>query len=176
MFELILQSSMANLLTFADMKILMVCLGNICRSPMAEGILRKKAESRELNLIVDSAGTGGWHVGQHPDKRAIQTAKEFGVDISRLTGRQFSEKDFDLFDRIYVMDASNYADVLAMTRNEQDRLKVDYLLNASSPGSSKDIPDPYYGGEDGFVKVFRMMDKACDGIIKELEQKLKIAG
>ena len=86
------------------MKILMVCLGNICRSPMAEGILRVKAEARGVKITVDSAGTGEWHVGQHPDKRAVQTAKEFGVDISRLVGRQFSAKDFDLFDRIYAME------------------------------------------------------------------------
>src|SRR5689334_17375007 len=109
------------------MKILMVCLGNICRSPMAEGILRKMAEARGINLTVDSAGTGGWHVGEHPDKRAVLTARKFDIDISRLTGRQFdAANDFDSFDRIYVMDASNYKDVLKMARNESDRLKVDY--------------------------------------------------
>jgi len=150
------------------MKILMVCLGNICRSPMAEGILRKKAEARGINITVDSAGTDGWHAGQHPDKRAVLIAKQYGVDISKLVARKFSVNDFDLYDRIYVMDASNYSDVLEMARNEQDRLKVDYLLNASSAGSNENIPDPYYGGEDGFIQVFRMIEKACDSIIEKL--------
>src|SRR6478672_6815898 len=109
------------------MKILMVCLGNICRSPMAEGILRKKAESKGLKVIVDSAGTGAWHAGENPDKRAVLAARRFGVDISKLVARQFHVSDFDDFDRIYVMDGNNYTDVLDLTRHEKDRLKVDYL-------------------------------------------------
>src|SRR5207247_1339714 len=102
----------------------MVCLGNICRSPMAEGILRHKVDALKLDVVVDSAGTGQWYVGQNPDKRAVQTANKFGVDISKLVGRQFSESDFDDFDRIYVMDHSNYADVIELARTMEDREKV----------------------------------------------------
>ena len=149
----------------------MVCLGNICRSPMAEGILRNKAENNGLNITVDSAGTGAWHVGENPDKRAVMTAKKFGVDISRLKARKFIDSDFDDFDRIYVMDASNYADVLETARDQKDKEKVDYLLNVSSPGLSLEVPDPYYGNGDGFVEVFRLLERACDGIIEELKQK-----
>jgi protein-tyrosine phosphatase len=150
------------------MKILMVCLGNICRSPMAEGILRKKAHDQHLDIIIDSAGTGAWHVGENPDNRAMQTAKNSGVDISMLVARQFSEIDFDDFDRIYVMDRSNYYDVANLARNEKDLQKVFYLLNADEPNSNREVPDPYFGHGDGFDKVFKMMDKACDAIIADI--------
>src|SRR5690242_5873245 len=103
------------------MKILMVCLGNICRSPLAEGILRDKLERKGLkHVVVDSAGTSDYHVGDHPDKRSIQNAKSHGIDISALVGRQFTVKDFDIFDRIYVMDSSNYGNVTRLARNEND--------------------------------------------------------
>jgi protein-tyrosine phosphatase len=156
------------------MKILMVCLGNICRSPMAEGILRKKAEIGKLNLTVDSAGTGDWHVGEHPDKRAVQTSHKFGVDISKLIARQFSETDFDDFDRIYVMDRSNFYAVIDLARTEEDKLKVELLLNADEPDSNREVPDPYYGAGDGFEKVFKMMDKACDAIIEEIKKSVSV--
>jgi protein-tyrosine phosphatase len=155
------------------MKILMVCLGNICRSPMAEGILRHKAHLSGLDILVDSAGTGKWHVGQNPDNRAVQTAHKFGVDISRLIARQFSDSDFDDFNRIYVMDQSNYADVIEMARTMEDRQKVFLLLNADEPESNREVPDPYYGGNDGFANVFRMMDKACDAIVEEIKGMAK---
>jgi protein-tyrosine phosphatase len=154
------------------MKILMVCLGNICRSPMAEGILRKKAEAANLKLIIDSAGTGDWHVGEHPDRRAVQTAGKFGVNISKLVARHFSESDFDDFDRIYVMDRSNYYAVLDQARTEEDKSKVDFLLNADQPGSNREVPDPYYGGSDGFDRVFTMMDNACNAIIEEIAKSV----
>jgi protein-tyrosine phosphatase len=153
------------------MKILMVCLGNICRSPMAEGILRKKIETRKMNVLVDSAGTGNWHVGEHPDKRAIQVAKKFDVDISGLIGRQFSVNDFEEFDKIFVMDRDNHRDVLSLAYNEAHKSKVDLILNADQPDSNRSVPDPYYGGEEGFINVFKMIDKACDTIVKELLQQ-----
>ena len=150
------------------MKILMVCLGNICRSPLAEGILRNKIEKHGLDVLVDSAGTGSWHVGEYPDMRAISVAKKFGIDISKLTGRQFSADDFDAFDKIFVMDHDNHRDVAVLARHETDLLKVDLLLNAGKPRSNRSVPDPYYGGEDGFVEVFKQIDKACDAIIAQL--------
>lgn len=150
------------------MKILMVCLGNICRSPMAEGILKQKAKDQGLHIIVDSAGTGGWHTGEHPDRRAVQTAKKFGVDISKQIARKFSEKDFDAFDFIFVMDHSNLRDVLTQARNEKDARKVKLLLELDEPGSNREVPDPWYGDDDGFTAVFKMMDKACDALVRSL--------
>jgi protein-tyrosine phosphatase len=141
----------------------MVCLGNICRSPMAEGILRSKIEARGLKVTVDSAGTGAWHAGEPPDRRAIHTAKKFGVDISKLTARRFSPKDFDDFDFIYVMDRSNLRDVLAVARSQEDIEKVKLLLDPEG-----EVPDPWYGGEEGFTDVFKMMDKAIDALAKKL--------
>ena len=150
----------------------MVCLGNICRSPMAEGILHKKAVDSKLDITIDSAGTGHWHVGENPDHRAIETARKFGVDISKLIARQFSESDFDDFDRIYVMDHSNYSDVIDYVRSEDDKLKVSLLLNADQPGSNRDVPDPYFGRVDGFDTVFIMMDKACEAIIADITKSV----
>lgn len=150
----------------------MVCLGNICRSPIAEGILNHKLADKNLSLSikVDSAGTINMHRGEHPDTRAINTAKKFGVDISKLIARQFVINDFDLFDRIYVMDTSNFRDVLSLARNDNDRNKVELLLNVANPDSNKSVPDPYYGGQEGFDKVFRMIEKACDKIVQSLEE------
>lgn len=156
------------------MKILMVCLGNICRSPLAEGILRNKIRVEADNypplrqIVVDSAGTGNWHVGEHPDKRAIQVAKKFGVDISNLTGRQFSVNDFDDFDKIVVMDHENFSDVLILARNKSDHAKVCLLLNADQPDSNRAVPDPYYGGADGFTQGYKLIEKACDALVEEL--------
>jgi protein-tyrosine phosphatase len=153
------------------MKILMVCLGNICRSPMAEGILRTKADEYQLKITIDSAGTGGWHAGEHPDKRAVQSARKFGVDISKLVARQFSKNDFDKFDRIYVMDNSNYNDVIDLARTEDDRRKVFLLLNADEPDSNREVPDPYYGGVDGFDRTFLLMEKACEAIVENIRRE-----
>ena len=146
------------------MKILMVCLGNICRSPMAEGILRKKIEEAGLSYTIDSAGTGAWHAGEHPDRRAVMTAKKFGVDISKLIARKFTAKDFEKFDRIYVMDLANLRDVLSLARTETDRKKVQLLLD-----NNLEVPDPWYGGDEGFTEVFNMMDKACDTLLIKLK-------
>jgi protein-tyrosine phosphatase len=154
------------------MKILLVCLGNICRSPIAEGILKHKLAERNLlgSVQVDSAGTINAHRGENPDSRAIATAKKYGVDISKLIARQFVINDFDFFDRIYVMDTSNLRDVLSLSRNDNDRNKVKLLLNSVYPNSNKSVPDPYYGGQEGFDKVFKMIENACDKIVQSFEE------
>lgn len=148
------------------MKILMVCLGNICRSPLAEGILREKVKGTEIE--VDSAGTSSYHVDEAPDPRAIQTGRKYGINISDLRGRQFTPDDFDRYDKIYVMDRSNYDNVLSLARNEEDRNKVDFLLNELEIGSNSEVPDPYFGGDSGFDNVYQMLDAATDRIIEKL--------
>jgi protein-tyrosine phosphatase len=148
-------------------KILMVCLGNICRSPLAEGIMRSKLSN---NFIVDSAGTGGWHAGELPDKRSIATAKNKGLDITNQRARQFKTSDFESFDYIYVMDNSNYKDVVALAPNEEAKSKVKLILNEIFPGENVDVPDPYYGGQDGFENVFNMLNEACDVIAGKLKR------
>ena len=148
-------------------KILMVCLGNICRSPLAEGIMRSKLSE---DFIVDSAGTGGWHTGELPDKRSISTAKNRGLDITNQRARQFKKSDFDTFDYIFVMDNSNYRDVLALAPNDVAKSKVKLILNEIFPGENVDVPDPYYGGQDGFENVFDMLDQACEEIARKLKR------
>ncbi len=151
------------------MKILMVCLGNICRSPLAEGIMRYKIKQNNLPVIVDSAGTISFHVGNSPDKRSILVAKNHGINISDLVARQFTVNDFDDYDKIFVMDSSNYSDVVSLARSKTDKEKVDLILNTTHPGKNKAVPDPYWGGEDGFEEIFRTLDDACDAIIKKLK-------
>ena len=146
-------------------KILMVCLGNICRSPLAEGIMRSKLSE---DFTVDSAGTGGWHAGELPDKRSIATAKNRGLDITNQRARQFKKNDFEIFDHIFVMDNSNYKDVLALAPNEEAKSKVKLILNEILPNENVDVPDPYYGGQDGFENVFDMLDQACEEIARKL--------
>src|SRR5699024_8492594 len=145
---------------------LMVCLGNICRSPMAEGILRAKVDPDKIE--VDSAGTSNYHINQQPDARMMATAKQHGIDISMLRGRQFTVDDFDNFDYIFVMDKSNYSDVLALARSEADRAKVDLILNQIHPGKNQDVPDPYYGGDAGFENVFNLLDESTNRFIEKL--------
>lgn len=142
------------------MNILMVCLGNICRSPLAEGILQSKAPT---GMKIDSAGTSNWHVGKSPDKRSIAVAKQHGIDISNQKARQFQSEDFSNFDVIFVMDQSNYADVLALAKNEVEKSKVRLIL-----GNHQEVPDPYYGGEDGFEAVYQMLDEATDQFLQSL--------
>ena len=145
----------------------MVCLGNICRSPMAEGIFRKKAEEKGIDITIDSAGTADYHVGEHPDPRAVRNAARHGVDISHLTGRQFSKDDFDRFDLILTMDSSNYDNVLRLAGNDRDREKVKMVLDYLYPGQGMEVPDPWYGGDAGFEHVFRLLDKAAERFYKE---------
>src|SRR5690606_3791961 len=134
------------------MKILMVCLGNICRSPMAQGILEQKLKAAGLDdkVSVDSAATSNYHIDDSPDERAIKKTKEYNIDISSYRGRQIKPSDFDEFDRIYVMDISNYENTLEIARNEEDAKKVQMILNLTHPKSNKSVPDPYFGGEEGF--------------------------
>jgi len=132
---------------------------------MAEGILRHKAEKQGLKLKIDSVGTGGWHAGENPDKRATQTAKDHDIDISKLKARKITEDDFENFDVIYVADAEVYNGVVDLTLNREHKLKVDYIMNLVHPDLNMPVPDPYFGGMDGFEKVFDMLDKACDMII-----------
>jgi protein-tyrosine phosphatase len=142
------------------MKILMVCLGNICRSPLAHGILEDMIKKENLDWEIDSAGTGSWHIGESPDARSTLTAKKYGVDISGQRCRQFRIEDFDQYDRIYVMDRMNLRDVLSLARNEQDRKKVKLLLDKET------VPDPYYE-DDLFDTVYQMIEKGCREIIQK---------
>ncbi|NER13290.1 low molecular weight phosphotyrosine protein phosphatase [Leptobacterium flavescens] len=146
--------------------ILMVCLGNICRSPLAEGILKSKI--LKSHAFVDSAGTGGYHIGELPDKRSISVAKKYGIDITDQRCRQFKANDYDKFDLIYVMDNSNYEDVIRLARTEEDKQKVQLILDEIFPGENVDVPDPYYGGDHGFENVYRMLDEACDRIAEKI--------
>ena len=152
------------------MKILMVCLGNICRSPLAEGILRHKINLEGLDWEVQSAGTGSWHIGEAPDPRSQKIAKINGIDISKQKAQKFSQKHYSEFDRIYTMDSSNYRDVVNMAINEEDKNKVELIMNLVEPGKNKAVPDPYYDDELYSV-VFEMLEKACENIMKELRMK-----
>jgi protein-tyrosine phosphatase len=149
-------------------KILMVCLGNICRSPLAKGILASKLPD---NFIVDSAGTGSWHVGRAPDKRSIAVAQKNGLCIDGQKGRQFKTSDFDEFDYIYVMDSSNYSDVIDLAKTPEHKNKVQLILNELFPGENVDVPDPYYGVANGFDNVYQMLNEATDIIAKKLIEK-----
>lgn len=150
-------------------KILMVCLGNICRSPLAEGILASKLPKDKFT--VDSSGTGSWHIGRSPDERSIAIAKKNKIDISHQKGRQFSPDDFDEFDYIYVMDNHNYCDVIDLSKNQTQKDKVELILNELFPNENVDVPDPYYGLEDGFHYVYKMLDEVCAIIAKKLIEK-----
>ncbi|MBW8685525.1 low molecular weight phosphotyrosine protein phosphatase [Chitinophaga sp. B61] len=137
----------------------MVCLGNICRSPLAEGILRHLAIQQGLNWEVDSAGTGNWHVGDPPDRRSVTVARRHGIDISGLRGRQFQVADFDRFDRIFAMDLNNYRDILLKARTDADKAKIQLLLDNQQP-----VPDPWY--DDAlFQPVYNMIFEACENIV-----------
>lgn len=146
-------------------KILMVCLGNICRSPLAEGILKSKMNSE--NFLVDSAGTSNYHQGNMPDSRSISISKKYGIDITDQRSRPFIPEDFETFDYIYVMDKSNYNNVIKLARKESDVDKVKLILSEIEL-NLLEVPDPYYDNERGFDKVFKMLDKACEAISKKL--------
>lgn len=152
-----------------SVKILMVCLGNICRSPLAEGILASKLPKDKF--VVDSAGTGNWHVGKQPDSRSIATAKKNGLDISSQKGKHFTPQHFEEFDYIYVMDGSNYDDVLFLAKTEEHKKKVSRILDELFPGDNVDVPDPYYGLQNGFDMVYEMLDEATDLLAKKLIEK-----
>lgn len=150
-------------------KILMVCLGNICRSPLAEGIMRDKLENSGIEGMVDSCGFEAFHTGDAPDPRSMEIARQHGVDISMQQSRLFSVDDFDKFDKIYVMDQNNYSDVARYARNKEDLKKIDFIMNVVYPDSNRPIPDPYYGGDGGFKNVWKMLDQASDEIIEQIK-------
>ena len=144
----------------------MVCLGNICRSPMAQGIHEYKLSQKNKEALVDSARTSGWHEGERPDSRAVQTMKKHGIDISKQRSRPFSRNDFDEFDLIFAMDTSNYNDILAQAKTDADKQKVQLILNVSYSGKNLSVPDPYY--DDGFDTVYNLLNEACDKIAEEI--------
>ncbi|WP_108868274.1 low molecular weight protein-tyrosine-phosphatase [Aquimarina aquimarini] len=147
-------------------KILMVCLGNICRSPLAEGILQSKLDSSKFS--VSSSGTSNYHIGNKPDLRSIEVAKKNGIDITSQKAAQFKSSDFNTYDYIYAMDNSNYQNIINIASNNKDKNKVQLILNELYPNENLDVPDPYYGGDKGFEDVFQMLDKACDIITSKL--------
>lgn len=147
-------------------KILMVCLGNICRSPLAEGILQAKLPQDLFQ--VDSAGTGDWHVGQKPDHRSIAIARKYHIDLSKQKARQFQQTDFENFDHIYVMDQSNYANVIAMAPNPAAIDKVQLILKEHPNSKLAEVPDPYFGGDEGFEHVYQLLDETCELLAKKL--------
>ncbi|MUU76830.1 low molecular weight protein-tyrosine-phosphatase [Winogradskyella endarachnes] len=147
-------------------RILMVCLGNICRSPLAHGIMQSKLP--EDLFYVDSAGTAAYHVGNMPDRRSIAVARKYGLDISTQSARQFTVADFDAFDYIYAMDSSNYRNIINLARNQKDIDKVKLFLEANPSIQNKNMPDPYYGEKDGFEYVYNLVIETCDILVTEL--------
>jgi len=145
----------------------MVCLGNICRSPLAEGILAHK--TKQLEIKVDSAGTAAYHIGKLPDKRSIEIADKYNINLRNQRARQFSRIDFDKFDIIYAMDTNNLAHLISLTETKKELKKIRLILNEINPGACESVPDPYYGGENGFQNAYNMLNEACDKIVKNLE-------
>lgn len=143
----------------------MVCLGNICRSPLAHGILAERIRRDDLAWEVDSAGTGDWHVGHAPDPRSIAEAERHGIDISAQRARQLQPEDFGVYDLILVMDANNYQNARAMARTDEERQKVRMIMNYDRPGWNEQVPDPYWD-DDGFAGVYEMLERAVQGLVK----------
>lgn len=157
----------------AQISVLFVCMGNICRSPLAEGIFRQGLADADLSdlVTVDSAGTGNWHQGDGPDPRSVETAMRHGIDISSQRARQITPDDFDRFDLIFAMDRSNEATMRARapsSRHDKIMLFLDHTL-----GSRADIPDPYYGGGDGFEEVYQLLREGCSVLVSRLEKELR---
>jgi protein-tyrosine phosphatase len=144
----------------------MVCLGNICRSPLAEGILSSMLDSDSYE--VSSAGTGNWHVGDAPDPRSIEVARKNGIDISHQKGIHFSPYHFELYDYIFVMDTANYRDVIKLAKNDAEKQKVQPILDGLFVEENMDVPDPYFGGKQGFDNVYRMLYQACEKIVSRI--------
>lgn len=142
----------------------MVCLGNICRSPLGEGILKHKVKEQGLDWEVDSAGTSAYHAGELPDSRSIAIANEYGLDITDQRSRQLTSQDLDYFDIIYVMDSSNYNNVMELCENKIQEAKIQLIMNLVTPGRNVAVPDPYWG-DSGFKNVYQMLDQACDVVV-----------
>jgi protein-tyrosine phosphatase len=154
------------------MKILFVCLGNICRSPLAEGILRDKALSAGLDWEVDSAGTNGYHTGEAPHQLSQKVARLGGIDISQQRARPFTPADFQRFDKIYAMAGDVVDDIRRIAGKKFDPNKVDLLMNELHPGRDEDVPDPWYGPERGYHEVYKMISAAADKIIANYSQPI----
>jgi protein-tyrosine phosphatase len=150
------------------MKILFVCLGNICRSPLARGIMEQKIKSLGIEAETDSAGFESFHRGDPADPRSIAVAVTHGIDLSGHVARMFTARDFDLFDRIYVMDRNNYEDVMNLARGIEDEQKVDFILNVITPRQNRQVPDPWYGGRDNFEKTYKLLNEACEQLAREI--------
>ncbi|MFZ4544947.1 MAG: low molecular weight protein-tyrosine-phosphatase [Saprospiraceae bacterium] len=148
------------------MKVLVVCLGNICRSPLAEGLLRSKVEALGLNWVIDSAGTGSYHEGHQPHEKSIEVARKHGMDISNQRARKIGKEDFSNFDLILAMDTANRDDMYEMTSTMEQRNKIRLVMDVLYPNRDVSVPDPYYGGIEGYEKVWDMLDQACDKIIE----------
>ena len=159
------------------MRILFVCLGNICRSPMAEGLFRRELERRGIDHLVevDSAGTGSWHIGEPPDGRAQRAIARRGVDISALRGRQVKRPDLDAFDLILAMDAENLSDLMALA-NEEQMQRIRMFLDFAPERVEREVPDPYFGGEEGFEHVLDLLEEAARGLADHVEEELRRAG
>lgn len=147
------------------MKILMVCLGNICRSPLAEGILQQKAMEAGLNWTVESAGTNGYHTGEPPHHLSQKVAKLNGIDISRQRSRKFTAADFDTYDKIYAMAEDVLHDMKRIAKDRYDASRCTLLMNELYPGKNMDVPDPWYGPEPGYHEVYALIEKACEKIV-----------
>jgi len=150
-------------------KILMVCLGNICRSPIAEGILTEKCKN--LPVFVDSAGTSGYHIGESPDKRAQYIANMNQINISNQKARKLTSNDIETFDLIYVMDESNYTNSLKLVKSTKDKMKIDFILNVSYPGKNLNVPDPYFSGDKGFEDIYNLLNDSCEKIKIQLQKE-----
>ncbi|MDB9755159.1 low molecular weight phosphotyrosine protein phosphatase [Winogradskyella sp.] len=148
------------------MRILMVCLGNICRSPLAHGILESKLNTEDF--YIDSAGTAAYHIGNQPDQRSIAVAKSYNIDISAQSARQFKATDFDSFDIIYAMDQSNYNNIIALAKTKNDIHKVKLFLEENTSITNKNVPDPYYGDTSDFLSLFQLIDNTCNSITSKL--------
>jgi len=146
--------------------VLFVCLGNICRSPLADGIIRRLAKEAAFDVRVESAGTGDWHIGHPPDRRAQAEAKGRGLDISDLRARQVTPADFDAFDYIVAMDSQNLADLVAM-RPRGSKAEVSRLLDHVDAGAV-DVPDPYYGGDEGFAETYALVEAGARGLLQKV--------
>ena len=150
----------------------MVCLGNICRSPLAEGILQDKAFKSGLTWCVESAGTNSYHIGEPPHPLSQKVARINGIDISKQRARRFTANDFDMYDKIYALAEDVLNDILVIAKNKFDASKIDLLMNELYPGKNMDVPDPWYGPEQGYHEVFSLIDKVCDKIVKKASLNL----
>lgn len=145
-----------------------MCLGNICRSPVAEGVLLHLKEKNRLNLEVDSAGTAGYHIGEAPDPRTIANARKHGIDLSPLRARQFMLSDFKHFDYIFAMDQSNFQQLLKLSPDAESKARVHLFLEFAADKTGQPVPDPYYGSEKDFEEVFNLIENACKMLLKKI--------